>query len=87
MTTKEIENGQSRQTPQGKEEAEEGQEIGFAIVAGIIACVMEHFSYHISVIKPGRLRALMAIPVIVSAAVLAVCFAVLLQLHKALFRE
>ena len=77
--------GQSRQTGQGKEKTEEGpqEEVGFSIVAG----VMEHFSYHFSVIKPGRIRTLMAIPVIVSAAVLAACFAVLLQLHKALFRE
>ena len=84
MTNKEIEHGQSRQTGQGKEKAEEGQEeVGFSIVAD----VMEHFGYHFSVIKPGRIRTLMAIPVIVSAAVLAACFAVLLQLHKALFRE
>ena len=43
MTNKEIEHGQSRQTGQGKEKAEEGQEeVGFSIVAG----VMEHFGYH-----------------------------------------
>ena len=82
-TDKESTHGQSRQAEEGKEEAEERQEVGFAVLAGVI----NDAGRQLNSIPAGLMRSLLALPLLVLVSVQALAFAMVLQLHKLVIRE
>ena len=82
-TDKESTHGQSRQTEEGKEEAEERQEVGFAVLAGVI----DDAGQQLNSIPAGLMRSLLALPLLVLVSVQALAFAMVLQLYKLVIRE